>query len=112
MILKFDHVPNPTWDIPSWIWDIILFGTLIIPNLIFRFGMSEIGIPVWDIPSRIWDIGRVWATTVLKFKSLLSIISAISLSFLVFCYEKIEIKSVLFALLAVNMLTAIVFIII
>ena len=56
MILKFDHVPNPTWDI-------ILFGTLIIPNLIFRFGMSEIGIPVWDIPSRIWDIGRVWATT-------------------------------------------------
>ncbi len=63
MILKFDHVPNPTWDIPSRIWDIILFGTLIIPNLIFRFGMSEIGIPVWDIPSRIWDIGRVWATT-------------------------------------------------
>ena len=44
MILKFDHVPNPTWDIPSRIWDIILFGTLIIPN-------------------RIWDIGRVWATT-------------------------------------------------
>src|SRR2546429_9702297 len=63
MILKFDHVPNPTWDIPSWIWDIILFGTLIIPNLIFRFGMSKIGIPVWDNPSWIWDIGRVWVTT-------------------------------------------------
>ena len=62
-VLKFNHVPNPTWSIPSRIWDMVKFGTSIIPNLKFRFGKSEIGIPIWDIPSRIWDIGRVWATT-------------------------------------------------
>ena len=26
-VFKPDHVPGPTWDIPSWIWDIVSFQT-------------------------------------------------------------------------------------
>ncbi len=28
-----DHVPNPTWNIPNRIWDMVKYGTFDAPNL-------------------------------------------------------------------------------
>ena len=65
MTPKLDYVPDPIWDIPSWIWEMINLG----------HGSSQIEIPVWDDRNRTSDLGypkfdlghgRVWSTTVIK----------------------------------------------
>ena len=64
MTPKLDYVPDPIWDIPSWIWETIDLG----------HGSSQIEIPIWDDRNRTSDLGypkfdlghgRVWSTTLL-----------------------------------------------
>jgi len=47
MTPKLDHVPDPIWNIPSWIWEMINLG----------HGSSKIEIPVWDDRNRTSDLG-------------------------------------------------------
>ena len=56
MVLKFDYVPNLTWDIPNQNSD---FG---LPKSKFQIWddrcpkFDHIPNPTWDIPSWIWDM--------------------------------------------------------
>ena len=47
MTPKLDYVPDPIWDIPSWIWETIDLG----------HGSSQIEIPIWDDRNRTSDLG-------------------------------------------------------